>query len=125
MLIFFTSGHILSTFRAKLHIGRKHGQPNDETVNQEKATYRKTSEAKPSPPTNDPEAATELSPLKSETKDADGDTYELASETPITENDTSKDGGQDSPKDGGMEEIKLTTPEVIIVPGTPEPPETP
>lgn len=108
----------MCSFRKRLNIRRKSAQPTDEP----KATYRKT----------DTSGGAQGSARDSDstiplTKEPDHETFELANET-LTEGDksnrgSSKHGGEDSPKDGGAEGTKLEPPEVIIVPGTPEPPE--
>lgn len=113
-------GNIISTFRKKLHITRrKSAQSTDEP----EAVYRKTdtsAEAQNSP--HDSDATVPL------TKESDHETFELANET-LADGDKGNDqireehGGEDSPKDGGAEGSKLEPPEVVIVPGTPEPPE--
>ncbi|XP_045165271.2 uncharacterized protein LOC123529122 [Mercenaria mercenaria] len=111
-------GNIISTFRKKLHIRRKSAQSSDEP----EAVYRKTdTSAEAQIPSRDSDATIPL------TKESDHETFELANET-LAEGDkndqaSEKHGGEDSPKDGGAEGSKLEPPEVVIVPGTPEPPE--
>ena len=111
------STNLLTTFRTKLNIRRKNNQTNEEEA--PAAVYRKTDDsAQGTSKQHDPEAPpSELSPLTTESKDTDGETYELANENPpLAER-------EESPKDGGTENTKLLPPEVVIVPGTPDPSE--
>lgn len=114
--------NIISTFRKKLHIKPKHAQSEEEP----EATYRKTETSAEGQRSRDSDVTIPL------TKESDHETYELANETLSeekneenkvdTEKDTDKNSGEDSPKDGGAEGSKLELPEVVISPGTPEPP---
>jgi hypothetical protein len=111
-------GSIISSFRKKLHIRQKAAQSSDEP----EAVYRKTDTNEEQIPARDSDVTVPL------TKESDHETFELANET-LAEDDKSdqareKHGGEDSPKDGGAEGSKLDPPEVVIVPGTPEPSET-
>lgn len=104
------AGNFISTFRKKLNIRKK-----ENVADEPEAIYRKTdtpTELRPS--ARDSEITIPL------TKESDAETFELANEAPA---DTDKENGEDSPKDGGADASKLDLPEVVIVPGTPLPPE--
>lgn len=106
-------GNIISTFRKKLHIKPKNAQSSPE---EPEAIYRKKdSSATAQPSARDSEVTIPL------TKESDHETFELANET-LADGDKARDG-EDSPKDGGADGSTLDPPEVVIVPGTPLPPE--
>ncbi|KAH3816637.1 uncharacterized protein LOC127831827 [Dreissena polymorpha] len=115
-------GSIITTFRKKLNIKRKEPPVDEE---EPVAIYRKTdTQSAQKAKSDDPEAPTEFSPLTTK-NDTEGETFELEKETTGSmepERDTDGSLADDSPKDGGAERAsKLEPPEVIIIPGTPEP----
>ncbi|WAR25039.1 hypothetical protein MAR_010743 [Mya arenaria] len=114
-------GSIVSTFRKKLNILRRNQNQDEEP----EAVYRRTDTAAAAT-THGIEGATELQPLtgNGKEKETEAETFELANETiGDSEGEKKCTPGEDSPKDGGAEATKLDPPEVVIVPGTPEPSE--